>query len=68
MNDAAAMWGLAENLALPVSDRLACALKALDHFGNAVDRIETWCEQQDALSKGESMTTASIRALIDGTP
>lgn len=31
--EAAAMWGLAENEALPVKDRLACALKALDYYG-----------------------------------
>ena len=31
--EAAAMWGLALNPALPIADRLACALKALDYYG-----------------------------------
>jgi hypothetical protein len=32
--EAAAMWGVAENEAFSLSDRLACALKALEFYGN----------------------------------
>ena len=30
----------------------------------AVEDILAWCDKQDALSKGESMTTAAIRKII----
>jgi len=32
----------------------------------ATNKILAWCDQQDALSKGESMTTAAIRKIIKG--
>jgi hypothetical protein len=67
VSNAAAMWGLAENQALPVQHRLECALQALKHFGGAVEKLEEWCVQQDALSKGESMTTAAIRKMLEET-
>lgn len=31
-----------------------------------VARVEAWCDQQDARSKGESPTTAGVRAALRG--
>lgn len=39
--EAAAMWGSAENLAYPVDQRLACALKALTFYGSEPLRFTT---------------------------
>jgi len=33
-SEAAALWGIAENLAFPAKDRLAAALKALEFYGD----------------------------------
>lgn len=33
-------------------------------YEDLVERLETWCAHQDALSKGESMTTAAIREIV----
>lgn len=41
MNDAAAMWGLAENRALPTEDRLRCALQALELIAGEGDPLLT---------------------------
>lgn len=30
-----------------------------------LERLREWCDQQDALSKGESMTTAAVRRILD---
>lgn len=38
------MWGLAENAAFPVADRLACALKALSFYGRHVSEDWSWEE------------------------
>lgn len=35
-------------------------------YEDLVERLNAWCEQQDALSKGESMTTAAIRKIMNG--
>lgn len=61
-SDAPAFWGSAENPVYPLSTRLKMALAALEFYGNAVDRIDNLCEQWDATTKGESPTTAEIRA------
>lgn len=36
-----------------------------DSDAAAVQRVRDWCDQQDQLSKGESPTTAAVRALLD---
>lgn len=39
-SEAAAFWGLAENKAYSVEQRLACALKALEYYGREEDEIQ----------------------------
>ena len=53
-HEAAAMWGVAENLAYSPEDRLACALKALEFFG------------ADALAETPEDHVAAVRRATDG--
>lgn len=38
-----------------------------DDAVSALARVQAWCDDQDALSKGETVTTAAVRAAIEGS-
>lgn len=64
----------AENASLPVEQRrigwslprqITHALEEAGLLGSG-DRVLAWCDRQDAISKGESPTTAAVRAAVRG--
>jgi hypothetical protein len=46
---AAALWGIAENEAFPTADRLKSALAALEHYGNQAAWLEEMLECENEL-------------------
>jgi hypothetical protein len=65
LSTAAAFHGSAENPVYSVQERLRLALAALTRYEATVEEIRTWCEAQDKYSKGESLTTAQVRAILE---
>lgn len=63
----AAMHGLATNVALPVEDRLACALQALEWYEAKVARLKAYHQAMVAAS-GDRIATehAEILAALEG--
>lgn len=64
--EAAAFWGLAENpSAGTTQQRLQCALKALEFYGGAVERVEALAEEVDGYNREMAR---QIRATLGDQP
>ena len=73
--EAAAMWGSAENTAYSIRSRLVYALKALEYFGNLPDKIRETVDEWDAQYTEDDEEGASVnpfylindlRKILDG--
>lgn len=41
-------------------------IKTEEDLREVIDRLQAWCDAQDAISKGESMTTRQVRRILKG--
>jgi hypothetical protein len=65
--EAAAMWGSAENTAYSTRSRLVYALKALEFYGGLAERVEALAERDWHWTEGKALLT-QLRATLGDQP